>query len=82
MKASVNNINEDIDPFQVRVSDMQLCATPLGSNMVRPILGPPWWHESKKLMDYLPNLPYGSTGEVLGLGLGTTVGLSLNCGAS
>jgi hypothetical protein len=29
-------------------------------------------------MDYLPNLPYGSTSEVLGLGFGTTVGLSLN----
>ncbi len=29
-------------------------------------------------MDYLPNLPYGSTCEVLGLGFGTTVGLSLN----
>jgi len=29
-------------------------------------------------MDYLPNLPYGSTCEVLGLGFGTIVGLSLN----
>ncbi len=77
MRASVNNINEDIDVVEMRVSGMQLCASPLGSNMARPMLGPPWWCESLKLMDYLPNLPYGSTCEVLGLGFGTIVGLSL-----
>lgn len=78
MRASVNNINEDIDPFKVRVSDMQLCASSLGSNMGKTHVATTMVVWKSKLMDYLPNLPYGSTCEVLGLGFGTIVGLSLN----